>query len=61
MLTERGSNVDTRTEKLIGEGLNRLMAGKTSFVIAQGKGPAGEVDTSGFVNTGRSVLWHVRT
>jgi len=87
--------VDTRTEKLIQEGLNKLMKGKTSFVIAhrlstirdshkilvlnggviveqgshdelmaqkgfyynlfmsqfKGKGPAGEVDTSGFVST----------
>ena len=31
---EATSNVDTRTEKLIQEGLPRLMAGRTSFVIA---------------------------
>lgn len=34
ILDEATSNVDTRTEKLIQEGLQRLMAGKTSFVIA---------------------------
>ncbi len=34
ILDEATSNVDTRTEKLIQEGLNRLMAGRTSFVIA---------------------------
>jgi len=95
VLDEATSNVDTRTEKLIQEGLNKLMKGKTSFVIAhrlstirdshkilvlnggviveqgshdelmaqkgfyynlfmsqfKGKGPAGEVDTSGFVST----------
>jgi|GEM_PF-5649250 len=95
VLDEATSNVDTRTEKLIGQGLNKLMEGKTSFVIAhrlstirdshkilvlnggviveqgphdelmaqqgfyynlfmsqfKGKGPAGEVDTSGFVST----------
>ncbi len=34
VLDEATSNIDTRTEKLIQEGLNRLMAGKTSFVIA---------------------------
>ncbi|NJM08418.1 ABC transporter ATP-binding protein [Candidatus Gracilibacteria bacterium] len=34
ILDEATSNVDTRTEKLIQQGLQRLMAGKTSFVIA---------------------------
>lgn len=34
VLDEATSNVDTRTEKLIQEGLQRLMANKTSFVIA---------------------------
>ena len=34
ILDEATSNVDTRTEKLIQEGLQRLMEGKTSFVIA---------------------------
>jgi ATP-binding cassette subfamily B protein len=34
ILDEATSNVDTRTEKLIQEGLQRLMAGKTSFSIA---------------------------
>ena len=34
ILDEATTNVDTRTEKLIQEGLNRLMEGRTSFVIA---------------------------
>lgn len=34
VLDEATSNVDTRTEKLIQEGLARLMQGRTSFVIA---------------------------
>lgn len=34
VLDEATSNVDTRTEKLIQEGLARLMKGRTSFVIA---------------------------
>ncbi|MDP3973137.1 MAG: ABC transporter ATP-binding protein [Candidatus Nanopelagicales bacterium] len=34
VLDEATSNVDTRTEKLIQEGLRRLMRGRTSFVIA---------------------------
>ena len=34
ILDEATSNVDTRTERLIQEGLQRLMAGRTSFVIA---------------------------
>lgn len=33
-LDEATSNVDTRTEKLIQEGLRKLMEGRTSFVIA---------------------------
>ncbi len=34
VLDEATSNVDTRTERLIQEGLRRLMEGRTSFVIA---------------------------
>ncbi len=34
ILDEATSNVDTRTEKLIQEGLLRLQEGKTSFIIA---------------------------
>ena len=34
ILDEATSNVDTRTERLVQEGLQRLMAGRTSFVIA---------------------------
>ena len=34
ILDEATSSVDTRTEKLIGQGLDALMAGRTTFVIA---------------------------
>ena len=34
ILDEATSSVDTRTEKLIGQGLDGLMAGRTVFVIA---------------------------
>ena len=34
ILDEATSSVDTRTEKLIGQGLDALMAGRTVFVIA---------------------------
>jgi ATP-binding cassette subfamily B protein len=34
ILDEATSNVDTRTERLIQQGLNKLMEGRTSFVIA---------------------------
>jgi len=34
VLDEATSNVDTRTEKLVNEGLRKLMEGRTSFVIA---------------------------
>ena len=34
ILDEATSSVDTRTEKLIQEGLDKLMIGKTSFIIA---------------------------
>lgn len=34
ILDEATSNVDTRTEKLIQEGLLKLQEGKTSFIIA---------------------------
>ena len=95
ILDEATSNVDTRTEKLIQDGLRKLMEGKTGFSIAhrlatirdssrimvvnggvivemdshdklmaekglyynlfmsqfKGKGPGGDVDTSGLVST----------
>ena len=34
ILDEATSSVDTRTEKLIAEGMDKLMAGRTTFVIA---------------------------
>jgi len=34
ILDEATSSIDTRTEKLVQEGMDRLMAGRTTFVIA---------------------------
>ena len=34
VLDEATSSIDTRTERLIGEGMDKLMAGRTVFVIA---------------------------
>ncbi len=34
ILDEATSSIDTRTEKLIEQGMDRLMAGRTVFVIA---------------------------
>ena len=34
ILDEATSSIDTRTEKLIAEGMDKLMEGRTTFVIA---------------------------
>jgi ATP-binding cassette subfamily B protein len=34
ILDEATSSIDTRTEKLVQEGMDKLMAGRTTFVIA---------------------------
>jgi len=34
ILDEATSSIDTRTEKIVQEGMDRLMAGRTTFVIA---------------------------
>jgi ATP-binding cassette subfamily B protein len=34
ILDEATSSIDTKTELLLQEGLNRLLAGRTSFIIA---------------------------
>ena len=34
ILDEATSSIDTRTEKLVQDGMDRLMAGRTTFVIA---------------------------
>ncbi|MEI6620532.1 MAG: ABC transporter ATP-binding protein, partial [Actinomycetes bacterium] len=49
------SNVDTRTEKLIQEGLRRLMSGRTSFVIAHRLSTIRSADKILVVDGGRIV------
>ena len=55
ILDEATSNVDTRTEKLIQEGLNKLMAGRTSFVIAHRLSTIINADWILVLNEGRLV------
>lgn len=55
ILDEATSNVDTRTEKLIQEGLRRLMAGTTSFVIAHRLSTISDADSILVVEQGRIV------
>jgi ABC-type multidrug transport system fused ATPase/permease subunit len=55
ILDEATSNVDTRTERLIQEGLHRLMAGTTSFVIAHRLSTISDADTILVVDQGRIV------
>jgi len=55
ILDEATSNVDTRTEKLIQEGLGRLMAGTTSFVIAHRLSTISDADSILVVDRGRIV------
>ena len=55
ILDEATSNVDTRTEKLIQAGLQRLMAGRTSFVIAHRLSTIRDADKILVVNGGEIV------
>ncbi len=55
VLDEATSNVDTRTEQLIQEGLARLMQGKTSFVIAHRLSTIRDSDKILVINAGEIV------
>ncbi|PKQ32099.1 MAG: ABC transporter ATP-binding protein [Actinobacteria bacterium HGW-Actinobacteria-2] len=55
ILDEATSNVDTRTEKLIQEGLRRLMTGTTSFVIAHRLSTISDADSILVVDQGTIV------
>jgi ATP-binding cassette, subfamily B, bacterial len=55
MLDEATSNVDTRTEKLIQEGLRKLMEGKTSFVVAHRLSTIQDSDQILVINQGEIV------
>ncbi len=55
VLDEATSNVDTRTEQLIQEGLTRLMKGRTSFVIAHRLSTIRDSDKILVINGGEIV------
>ena len=55
VLDEATSNVDTRTEKLINEGLARLMEGRTSFVIAHRLSTIQDADRILVLNAGEII------
>jgi ATP-binding cassette subfamily B protein len=55
VLYEATSNVDTRTEKLINEGLARLMEGRTSFVIAHRLSTIQDADRILVLNAGEII------
>jgi ATP-binding cassette, subfamily C, bacterial CydC len=55
LLDEATSNVDTETEQLIQEALNRLMAGRTSIVIAHRLGTIRRADLVLVLDGGRLV------
>ena len=55
VLDEATSNVDTRTEKLIQEGLRKLMAGKTSFVVAHRLSTIQDSDQILVINKGEII------
>ena len=53
ILDEATSSVDTRTEKLIGQGLDGLMAGRTVFVIAHRLSTVRNADRIAVIEDGR--------
>ncbi|MBK8048112.1 MAG: ABC transporter ATP-binding protein [Anaerolineales bacterium] len=55
VLDEATSNVDTRTEKLIQEGLRKLMEGKTSFVVAHRLSTIRDSDRILVINKGEII------
>jgi ABC-type multidrug transport system fused ATPase/permease subunit len=55
ILDEATSSIDTQTEKLIQEGLKRLLVGRTSFVIAHRLSTIREADKVVVMNLGRIV------
>lgn len=55
ILDEATSNVDTRTEVLVQEAMNRLQAGRTSFVIAHRLSTIRNADVIVVMNKGRIV------
>ncbi len=55
ILDEATSSIDTRTEKLIGQGLDTLMEGRTVFVIAHRLSTVRNADAILVVEGGRII------
>lgn len=55
ILDEATSSVDTRTEKLIGEGMDKLMDGRTTFVIAHRLSTVRDSDAIMVMEQGRII------
>ncbi|MBR2782651.1 MAG: ABC transporter ATP-binding protein, partial [Firmicutes bacterium] len=56
-LDEATSSIDTRTEKLIQEGMDALMYGRTTFVIAHRLSTVRNSDCIMILEQGRIVEW----
>jgi len=55
ILDEATSSIDTQTEKLLQEGLNRLLAGRTSFIIAHRLSTIQSADKIMYIDKGSVV------
>jgi len=55
ILDEATANIDTRTEKALQEGLNRLLENRTSFIIAHRLSTIQKADTIMVVNNGKII------
>ena len=53
ILDEATSSIDTQTEKLLQEGLNRLLAGRTSFIIAHRLSTIQNADKIMYIDQGK--------
>ena len=55
ILDEATSSIDTRTEKLVQDGMDRLMAGRTTFVIAHRLSTVRNADCIMVLDQGRII------
>jgi len=55
ILDEATSSVDARTERLIGEGMDKLMDGRTTFVIAHRLSTVRDADAIMVIENGKII------